>query len=465
MKVQAAIVGGGPGGYVTAIRLRQKGISTLLFEKERLGGECLNWGCIPTKALVKISDLFNEIKHADLFGIQVAHPDYDYQKIAARKDDVVEKLINGLDFICKKREVTLVKEEVSSIVRQNDSFVIKTNESSYEADYVILATGSVPQELPGLKFDGKSFLSSRHILSLHELPRHLTIIGGGTIGCEFASIFNHLQVETEIVELLPNLLNNEDREIAKKLTLSFKKRGIKIHLNSKVTGYSYEDERIRLQLDSNKTVLTDKVLISTGRRPNCSIMFDNCLIDKDRERILINDEMETTEKNIFAIGDVTGKLMLAHTASKQGLIVAETIEKRVKDIPIDKKEKLHYYNIPRCTFTDPEVSSVGLTEAEALEKGIDIKTGKFIYQANGKAVGLGAVDGLIKVIADKKSNQLLGMHIIGAQATELIAVGSIMVSLNLTTEELQKVVYAHPTLSEIVMEAIEDLDGLAIHKI
>jgi dihydrolipoamide dehydrogenase len=465
MSLQAAIIGGGPGGYVTAIRLQQKGISTLLFEKERLGGECLNWGCIPTKALVKISDLFNEFKHAEKFGIEVSKPGYDYQKIAARKDEVVEKLVGGLEFICKKKDITIVKEEVLKVKKKGEKYLLETSEDTYETEYVVIATGSVPFELPGMEFDGENFLSSRHILSLRELPEHLTIIGGGTIGCEFASIFSNLGIITEIVELLPNLLNNEDREIVRKLQLAFKKKGIKIHPGTKVTEHSREGEKIKLQLSNDKEILTDKVLVSTGRVPYCPLEFVDCPVEQEKKRIVINDRMETSQKNIFAIGDVTGRLMLAHTASKQGLQVAEYIAERIGTDNFKKPDKLIYQNIPRCTFTDPELSSVGMTEEEAKEEGREYLTGKFTYQANGKAIGLGATEGMIKIIADKESGKITGMHIVGAQATELITAGSLMINLGLTVKELDKVVYAHPTLSEIIMEAVEDLENLAIHKV
>ncbi len=465
MKRKVAIIGGGPGGYVTAIRLQQKGIESLLFEKERLGGECLNWGCIPTKALVKISDLFEEIRKAEKFGIDVKDVSYDYKRIDARKEEVVEKLVSGLEFICKKRKIEIINKMVTRISKKDSHYILVTDDEEYEVEYVILATGSVSAELPNLKFDGEKLLSSRHILSLKELPKHLTIIGGGTIGCEFASIFNNLGVEIEIVELLPNLMNNEDREIAKKLQLAFKKKKIKIHLGAKVEEYSANGDELILKLSNEKEIRTNKVLISTGRVPSCQIKFEECSPKMERSRILINDKMETDQPNIFAIGDVTGKLMLAHTASKQGLIVADIIKGRIDKKEDKLVETLLYENIPRCTFTEPELASVGLTEEQAEEKEIEIETGKFGYMANGKAIGLGATDGMIKVLAEKKSGKVIGMHIVGAQATELIVAGSIMVNLELKIRDLQKVVYAHPTLSEIIMEAVEDLDNMAIHKI
>ncbi|MBW6515592.1 MAG: dihydrolipoyl dehydrogenase [Candidatus Cloacimonetes bacterium] len=465
MTFRVAIIGGGPGGYVTAIRFQQKGIEALLFEKERLGGECLNWGCIPTKALVKIGDLYNEIQHAEKFGINIENIGFDYRKIGDRKNDVVEKLVSGLEFIIKKRKINLISQKVISIQKRESKFTIKTAEQSYEADYIVIATGSRPAELPNMKFDGENFLSSRHILTLTELPKHLTIIGGGTIGCEFASICANLGVEIEIIELLPNLLNNEDREIGKKLHLAFKKKGIKTHLNTKVNEYRIESGKVFLKLTDGKEIVTEKVLISTGRIPYCDIEFENCQPETERQAMSINDEMETTIENMFAIGDVTGKLMLAHTASKQGLLVAEIIERRINQNKDTESYKLIYQNIPRCTFTEPEVASVGLTQEQAEESGSEIEIGKFTYMGNGKAIGLGATDGMIKVIADKNNRKILGMHIVGAQATELITAGSIMINLGLTINELHKVVYAHPTLSEIIMEAVEDLDKVAIHKI
>lgn len=473
-KKSVAVIGAGPGGYETAIRLNRKGIDVVLFEKSKLGGECLNWGCIPTKAMVKSAELFGEIQHVRDFGIEIDTPSLNFRQLMKRKSEVVERLTAGLQHIFKKRQIPIVPEEVISITGKekpeqtgddNDTFEIKTKEgNSYSAGYIVIATGSRSMELPFLPFDGDFFLSSRHILDLQTLPEHLTILGGGTIGCEFASIFSTLGVRVEIIEMLPALLSYEDKEIARKLTMSFKKRGIAIHTNTKVVNAGIVDDKVKVETDNGKSIISDKLLISTGRVPNCKIDFGNLNVKVENERIDINESMETGQKNIYAIGDVTGKLMLAHTASKQGLLVADIIEAKINQTA-KSINKITYCNIPRCTFTDPELASVGLTEQQVQDSGEEYLAGKFSYLGNGKALAQGCKDGFIKVIAGKQSRKLLGMHIIGSSATELIALGSVMINVGITLDELHKVVYAHPTLSEVVLEAIEDLDNMAIHKI
>ncbi len=459
-----AIIGGGPGGYVTAIRLKQYGIDVVVFEKERLGGVCLNWGCIPTKTLVKIADLYSECKHASEFGITLQNPEINYEKIFNRKNEVVNRLVSGVEFIFKKREIPIIYEKVTGIQKNNKDYIIISENSNINAKYIIIATGSVPKELPTMKFNSEYILSSKDILKLETIPEKLAVVGGGVIGCEFASIFSQLGVQVEIIEFLPSLVNTEDTEISKRLGMALKKSGIKIHLNTAVEGYEKSNDEIHLMLSSGKTVVTNKVLISVGRTPKCNIEFINCTLEKDDSAIKIDNNFETNLPNIFAIGDVTGKMLLAHTASKQGLITAEIIRNELEGNNI-KTEKLIYENIPRCTFTNPEIGSVGLTEIQARDKFEEILIGKFPFTANGKALCLGNTFGFAKTIADKESQRLVGMHIIGPHATELIAEGAILINNGVTINEAVKVVYAHPTLSEVVAESIEDLENLAIHKI
>jgi len=498
---EVAIIGAGPGGYETAIRLHQKGIKVILFEKEKLGGECLNWGCIPTKAMVKSADLFSEIKHSSEFGIDVENISLDFTRFMERKSKVVEKLTTGLDYIFNKRKIPVFYEQVKKISKRNEYqgrsrdkehdnqksiFIIETKSGKmYQADFVVVATGSKPIELPGLPFDSHNILSSRDILEITELPKHLAIIGGGTIGCEFASIFSSLGVKVEIIELLPSLLSNEDKDISRKLTTAFKKKGIRVHVKTMVEGAQLENGKVILKLVSTpqkqndvnnedtkvKELITDKVLVSTGRKACCDIDFSGLRLVKNDGKIEIDDFMETAEKKIYAIGDVTGKLMLAHTASKQGLLVADYIEQEIKGnnnmMAASKhhQKPLLYYNIPRCTYTDPEVASIGITDHTAVKNGKDVLVGRFSYLANGKALAIGSKDGIIKVVADKNNRKVIGMHIVGKEATELIVMGSIIINTGLTIDDLHHVIYAHPTISEILMEAIEDLEDLAIHKI
>ncbi len=457
-----AIIGGGPGGYVTAIRLQQYGIDTVVFEKERLGGVCLNWGCIPTKALVKVADLFSELHHVEEFGLSIENPKYDYAKIYERKNQVVEKLVSGLEFVFKKRQIPVIKKAVKAFEKHGDSYLISTETSTIQASYVIIATGSKPKELPTFKIDGENILSSRDILRLQELPERLVVVGGGVIGCEFASIFAQLGVEIQIIEFLPQLISTEDEEISKRLAMALKKTGIKIHLNTAVESWKSANSELQISLSNGKEITTDKILLSVGRAPVFEIECKNFEINIEKDAITINNNFETSQPNLFAIGDVTAKMLLAHTASKQGLLTAEIIKNRIVGTE-SRIEELRYENIPRCTFTNPEIGSIGLTESQAKKQYDEILVGKFPFSANGKALGLGNVFGFVKTIADKKSNKILGMHIIGPQATELIAEGGIIIQSGMKLDEALKIVFAHPTLSEAVAESIEDLEKMSIH--
>lgn len=462
-KFKVAIIGGGPGGYVTAIRLQQYDIDVVVFEKERLGGVCLNHGCIPTKSLVKVADLFSEIKESEQFGISVNNIDLEYQKVWERKNSIVEKLVSGIEFMFKKRKIPNINENVIKIGKINNGYRIYTDKSEYISEYIIIATGSKPKELPTIKFNKKNILSSRDLLQMQKIPGKLVVIGGGVIGCEFASIYNQFGVDVEIIEFLPNLVYMEDIEISRRLAMALKKSGIKLRLNTSVESYSEKNNKLVLKLSDGEEIETGKVLVSVGRAPVTDINFENFEIEKENEFVKINDELRTNIPNIFSIGDVTGKSMLAHTASKQSLIVADIINNEVNS---DKKDiiKLNYENIPTCTFTNPEIGSVGLTEQQARDKFGNILVGKFPFSANGKALSLGSTFGFVKVIADADTHKLLGIHIIGPQATELIAQGGILIGTQALIEDVKKIVFAHPTLSETIMEAVEDLEKLAIHK-
>jgi dihydrolipoamide dehydrogenase len=457
-KFSVGIIGGGPGGYVAAIRLNQYGIDTVVFEKERLGGVCLNTGCIPTKSLVKVAELYSEIKNSKNFGINVENSSLDFPAIMQRKDDVVNRLVSGVEFIFKKRKIPTIKKEVTKVEKIQDGYKISVAEEEYFVKYLVIATGSESKELPGFEFDGENILSSTDILSLKELPEHITVIGGGVVGCEFASVLNEFGCRTEVVEFLPKLVFNEDEEVSKRLAMTMKKAKIKLHLKAGAQSWEKVAGKIKLNLTNGKEIITDKILLSVGRVPVCVV--DS--VEKENGFVSIDDEMRTNLKNVFAIGDVTGKLMLAHTASKQGLIVANIIQNELQGTKNDIL-KLNYDNIPKCTFTHPEIGSVGLTEAKAKEAGFEILVGKFPFSANGKALGMGNTAGFTKVIADLETKKILGVHIIGPNATELIAQATAFIGLEANIEKVNEIVFAHPTLSETVMEAVEDLEKLAIH--
>jgi len=465
---KTAIIGGGPGGYETAIRLNQLGISVIIFEKERLGGVCLNKGCIPTKALVKVADLFTEMKIAGEFGLENYDFPVNYEKIYNRKNLVVEKLVSGIEFLFNKRNMPLVKTKITKIEKKDGKYLIfDSNELLCSVDYVILATGSEPKELPFLPFDADKFLSSDHILNMNSLPKSLTIIGGGVIGCEFACIYAQLGVEVNIVEYLPEIVPTEDEEISKRLSMALKKQGIKIFTKTQVLSGKKEDNFVELSLSNGKTLISEKVLVSVGRKPVFDIETVGFSIKNNHDYIEINNFCQTNEKNIFAIGDVNGKLMLAHVASKQGLLVAEYIENEIKDRKKDIKDlalkPLNYDCIPACIFTNPEVASCGLTEKKAKERNIEIKIGKFPFAANGKALGVGATYGFVKTIVNAETDEILGMHIIGYLATELIAQASILINTKAKIDDVSNIIFAHPTISECVMESIEDTHKMAIH--
>jgi dihydrolipoamide dehydrogenase len=462
---RVAIIGGGPGGYEAAIRLNQYGIDCVVVEKSRLGGICLNWGCIPTKALVKSSELWHEIAEAESYGLAAKQGTLDYAKLFARKNEVVEKLVSGVEFLFRKRQIPVLLSKALSINKTDEGFSIKLdNDEDISSDYVIIATGSVPKELPNLKIDEKDILSSTGVLQMEQLPKSLAVIGGGVVGCEFASVYNALGVEVHLIEFLPAILSTEDDEVAKRLQICLKKAGIRIKTGIGVNSYYKADNNIILKLSDDSELAVEKALLCVGRTPLLGVKCLSAEPIKMNGAIQIDKFMQTSIPNVYAIGDVTGKLPLAHTASKQGLIVAEHILSIEQKTPMHFDE-LKYENIPRCTFTNPEVSSCGLTEQQALDKYKEIKIGRFPFSANGKALAGGNTNGFVKIIATADDFQLVGMHIIGPNAAELIAQGSILINLKATATDVEKVVFAHPTLSEAIMEAIEDLRGLSIHKL
>ena len=462
---QIAIIGAGPGGYETAIRLNQFNISVICIEKERIGGVCLNKGCIPTKSLVKVADLYSDIKNAEDYGIKTNETSIDYQSVINRKNQVVEKLVSGIEFLFNKRNIPLLKKNITKIKKTDGKyFIYSSDELLCSSNYIIIATGSKPKELPFLPFDNDKILSSDHILNLNELPKNITIIGGGVIGCEFACIFAQFGVSVSIVEFLPEIVPTEDEEISKRLNISLKKMGIKIFTKTSVESGIINDSEIELSLSNGKMLTSEKVLVSVGRNPVFDITTEGFEINKTRDFIEIDEYCQTNEQNVFAIGDITGKLMLAHTASKQGLLVADYINKAINNTEMSLFP-LNYENIPACIFTNPEVSSCGLTEKQARQKYEKIKTGKFPYAANGKALSSGAINGFVKTIINEETNEILGIHIIGYTATELIAQASILLSMKSKVEDVSNIIFAHPTISECMMESIEDTHSMAIHLI
>ncbi|MCB5262141.1 MAG: dihydrolipoyl dehydrogenase [Candidatus Cloacimonetes bacterium] len=464
-KYQVLVIGAGPGGYEAAIRLSQYGISTAVLEKERVGGVCLNWGCIPTKTLVKTAELVDEINDSATYGLPELELKLNYRKIWERKNTIVEQLVKGIEYLYTKRKIPLLKQEATSIQKQDDGYLVQTAQGeSFFAPYIIIATGSVSKSLPGIIIDEKDIMSSSGILMMDALPKSLAVVGGGVIGCEFASIFARFGVAVSIIEFLPRLLSLEDEEISKRITLMLKKSGIKIMTKTGVESIEKAEGEMILKLNNESEVRAEKVLLSVGRAPSFELETQGFELERARRAIAIDDSMQSSAPGIYAIGDVTEKLQLAHTASKQGLLAVEHIASQILG-KVKPTTILNYANIPRCTFTYPEIASVGLTEAEAKETYGEIIIGKFPFSASGKAMAMSATQGFVKSIARKDTGALVGMHIIGPQAAELIAQGAIMISNHMTAESIEDIVFAHPTLSEAIMESIEDLRELSIHKL
>lgn len=459
------IVGGGPGGYETAIRLSQYEIPCLVIEKERLGGICLNWGCIPTKVLVKSAELVSEINEAPSYGLPQIAFDLDYNSIYERKNAIVEQLVSGIEYLFRKRKIPMVKDTAQNVRKEGGKYIISTlSGEEYSCDYLIIATGSEAKGLPGIAIDEENILSSTGILKLNELPKSLVVVGGGVIGCEFASVFAAFGVQVTIVEFLPRLVALEDEEISKRLALSFKKAGIKVLTGMVVRSVDGTPSGLLITLSDGNSMYADKVLLSVGRVPVNNLSWEDEAPKENRGAIVIDEYMRSSLEKVYAIGDVTSKLQLAHTASKQGLMVAQHIAELEGKQEYNYHE-LNYHNIPRCTFTNPEIASVGYTHAEATELFGEITVGKFPYTANGKAMSMNATTGFVKTIARKDTQELVGMHIMGHGAAELIAQGAILIANKNTAADVESIVFAHPTLSETIMESIEDLHNLSIHKI
>ncbi len=458
MAYKIAIIGGGPGGYVAAIRAAQLGARVAVIEKADLGGTCLNWGCIPTKALVAGTETLAMIKNSEEFGIKADNPEVNFAAMMARKDQVVQRLVKGIHFLFKKNKIDLYEgtgrlTSVSSIeVMKKDGTTDKI-----EAENIIIATGSEPALISGLGYDGDRVITSNEALSLTEVPKSLLIIGGGVIGCEFACIFAELGCEITIVDIMPTILPGVDEEASKTMQSLFKRRKIKIKTNAKITSVRKDSDSVAAILDSGEELSADKVLISIGRTFNTEgLGFKELGIAQGpKNEIIVNSRMQTNIPGIYAIGDITNKIQLAHVASAQGIAAVENIMGRDKE--------MNYDVVPNCIFTAPEVAGVGITGQQAREQGISVSTGKFPFMALGKAQASGKTDGFVKILADSHTDRILGVHIVGPHATDLIAEAALAVKLGATSGQLAETIHAHPTLAEAMMEAAEAVHGKSIH--
>jgi dihydrolipoamide dehydrogenase len=449
-----AIIGSGPCGYVAAIRAAQLGLKVSIFEKREIGGVCLNRGCIPTKALSASSEVLYNIERSSEFGIDVKDYNIDYSKIYERKERIVKKLASGIEQLIRSRKIELLKEAA----RIKDATHIVTRRAEVEAKNILIATGSLPFEIPAMPFDGTHILSSSEMLELQKIPKSLIIVGGGVIGCEFASIFNRFGTEITIVEMMEQLLPNEDSDLAKKIEVVFKKRGIKVSTNTKVEAIEKRGSAVNAVLKSGVSLCGEKVLVCTGRAPNLKgLGIEDIGIKRDKGWIKVDNSFRTNLKNIYAAGDVTGGILLAHLASREGICSVEAM--------CGKAVELDYNIVPSCIFTHPEIASVGLNEKSARAQGRDVRSRKFMFSSIGKAHILGETDGFIKLVVDNTKDKILGAQIIGPHATELIAEFSPCIQFGITSENLAKVIHAHPTLSEIIQEVSEAMHDRAIHSL
>jgi len=455
-KYDVIVLGSGPGGYVTAIRSSHLGFKTAIVEKESLGGVCLNWGCIPTKALLKSAQVFDYLNHASDYGLSAGEVDKDFAAVISRSRNVADGMSKGVQFLMKKNKIDVI----NGFGKLKAGKKVDVEGTEYSADHIIIATGARSRELPSLPQDGKKVIGYREAMSLPQQPKKLIVVGSGAIGVEFAYFYNSLGTEVTIVEYLDNIVPLEDEEVSKQLERSFKKAGIKIMTSAEVTSVDTSGDGVVATVKTKKgeeKLEADVVLSAVGIKTNIeNIGLEDVGIATDRDKILVNKYYQTNIPGYYAIGDVTPGQALAHVASAEGILCIE----KIKGMHV---EPLDYGNIPGCTYCTPEVASVGLTEKQAKDKGIDIKVGKFPFSASGKASAAGNKDGFVKVIFDAKYGEWLGCHMIGAGVTDMIAEAVLGRKLETTGHEVLKAVHPHPTMSEAVMEAVADAYDEVIH--
>ena len=460
MNFDVIVLGSGPGGYVTAIRASQLGLKTAIIEKESLGGVCLNWGCIPTKALLKSAQVFDYINHAEDFGISVEKSNADFDKIIKRSRDVADGMSKGISYLTKKNKIEVIygfgKLKKGGVVSvENDG-----KATEYKSKHIIIATGARSRELPNLPQDGKNIIGYREAMTLKKMPEKMVVVGSGAIGVEFAYFYNALGVDVTVVEYMPNIVPLEDEDISKQLQRSFKKSGMKIMTNSSVEKVNVTDNGCEVLVKTKKgdeTIQADIVLSAVGITANIeNIGLEDVGIKTENGKLIVDEFYNTNVAGYYAIGDLLPTQALAHVASAEGIICVEKIAG-------ENPEPIDYGNIPGCTYCNPEISSVGLTEAKAKEAGYEIRVGKFPFTASGKASAAGHKDGFVKVIFDAKYGEWLGCHMIGYNVTEMIAEAVVARKLETTGHEILKAVHPHPTMSEAVMEAVAEAYDEVIH--
>jgi dihydrolipoamide dehydrogenase len=455
-KYDIIVLGSGPGGYVTAIRASQLGFKTAIIEKESLGGVCLNWGCIPTKALLKSAEVFNYLKHAEDYGLTVSGADKDFDKVVARSRGVADGMSKGVQFLLKKNKVDVI----NGFGKIKPGKKVDVDGAEYSADHIIIATGARSRELPNLPQDGEKVIGYRKAMTLKTQPKSMIVVGSGAIGVEFAHFYNAMGTDVTIVEFLPNLVPLEDIDVSKQFERSFKKAGIKVMTNSSVEKVDTSGKTVKATVKTPKgeeILEADIVLSAVGIASNLEgIGLEDVGIVTDKNKIMVNDWYQTNIPGYYAIGDVVPGPALAHVASAEGITCVEKIAGM-------HVEAIDYGNIPGCTYATPEIASVGMTEQQAKDAGFELKVGKFPFSASGKASAAGKKDGFVKVIFDAKYGEWLGCHMIGAGVTDMIAEAVLGRKLETTGHEVLKTIHPHPTMSEAVMEAVADAYGEVIH--
>jgi len=460
MNYDLIVIGSGPGGYVAAIRAAQLGLKTAIVERENLGGICLNWGCIPTKALLKSAQVFEYLNHASDYGIKVNGGEVDFAAVVKRSRDVAEGMSKGISFLMKKNNIEVILGTGKIQTGKKVEVTASGTTTIYEAKHIILAVGARSRALPNLPQDGKKIIGYREAMTLPELPKSMVVVGSGAIGSEFAYFYSTMGTKVTLVEFLPAIVPFEDAEVSKQLERSFKKSGMKVMTESSVESVDTTGDNCKVKVKTKKgeeIIECDIVLSAVGIQTNLeNLGLEDVGIVTDKGKIITDTFYQTNIPGYYAIGDCVGGQALAHVASAEGIICVEKIAGH-------SPEALNYNNIPGCTYCQPEIASVGYTEAKAKEAGYEIKVGKFPFSASGKASAAGAKEGFVKLIFDAKYGELLGAHLIGANVTEMIAEIVVARKLEITGHELIKAVHPHPTMSEAIMEAAAAAYGEVIH--
>lgn len=459
--MKVAVIGGGPGGYVAALKAAMLGAEVTVIEKNKLGGTCLNVGCIPTKSLLASSDVLRTVQEAKSFGINVeGEIKADFKAIVERKQKVTDELVAGIQFLFDKRGVKKI-DGFGKLIDKNTVEVTKDDGSVEEvkADRIILANGSIPTVFPFMPYNGKNVITSDEVLSLEKLPESLVIIGGGVIGSEIGQFYSSLGTKVTIIEVLPQILGRMDSDGAKALARQFKKDKIKVMCNVATDSFEVSDDKVKLNLNNGKSLEAEVVLLCTGRRPNLanSGVAEAGVKMTDRGFIEVNEYMETSLEGVYAIGDIIPTAMLAHVASAEGMVAAENAVK-------GNSETVNYKSIPSCVYTEPEVAGVGKTEDELKAEGVEYHVGKFDFRGLGKAKAIGKLQGFIKVLVDK-DDVIIGATLVGPHCTDLLTELSLAVGLGLKAKDVGKVIHAHPSLSEGIMEALHDVHGECVHSV